>query len=303
MKLITGIVFNIQRFSVNDGPGIRTLVFFKGCPLNCIWCSNPESQKPSQELSYIKKLCILCLRCISVCPNKAIILENDNLFTNLKICKACGKCTKVCPVNARKVEGKRYTVVELYEIVAKDIVFFRTSSGGVTISGGEPYAQFDFLLDFLKKCKSKGINTAVETCGFVEWDKIKSSLKYLDLVLYDIKLIDEKIHNNFTGVNNTLILDNLRKLIFTDINVIVRFPLIPGISDDISNLNSIVNYLKEIGYKGEIHLLPYHRLGMNKYEQLGKQYDLEKLKPPGKRMISRTEKLLEKEGFSIKLFG
>jgi pyruvate formate lyase activating enzyme len=303
MELTAGIVFNIQRFSVNDGPGIRTLVFFKGCPLHCIWCSNPESQKLSLEISYIKKICISCQRCLNTCPNHAVTMINDSLVTNLKLCKVCGKCAEVCPVNSRKIEGKRNTVDELYEIVAKDIVFFRTSGGGVTISGGEPYSQFEFLLAFLKKCKDAGISTAVETCGFVEWEKINSSLRYLDHILYDIKLINEEVHKDFTGVSNILILENLRKLVEMGADVIVRFPLIPGINDDVSNLNSTANYLKEIGYIGEIHLLPYHRLGKNKYEHLGKQYNLEKIKPPGKRIISRAKKLFEKEGFNVKLFG
>lgn len=303
MNFYKGTVFNIQRFSVNDGPGIRTLVFFKGCPLHCIWCSNPESQKLNQEVSYIEKTCILCQRCIGVCPNKAITLVNGRINTDLEKCKTCGKCHEICPVNARKIEGKIYTVEELYKIVAKDFVFFKTSGGGITISGGEPYLQPGFLLDFLKKCKNEGLNTAIETCGFVEWSIMKKSLKYLDLILYDIKLIDEKKHKNFTGASNKLIFNNLEQLIFSDYKVIVRLPLIPGINDDVYNLNLTSSYLKEINYKGELHILPYHRLGLNKYEHLGKHYSLEKLKPPSNRIISRAIKLFEKEGFKVKLFG
>lgn len=303
MNTTTGIVFNIQRFSVNDGPGIRTLVFFKGCPLKCIWCSNPESQKISKEVSYIKKICIKCQLCVKNCPQGALFFYKNNIFYSDKNCILCGKCVQLCPVNARKIEGKEYTVEELFKEVYKDIVFFKTSGGGVTISGGEPYSQYEFLNSFLKKCRKEGLNTAVETCGFVEWEKIKKTVDSIDLFLFDIKHMDTQIHKKLTGIDNALILNNLKNMLSLDLNLIIRFPLIPGFNDDKKNLNNICVFLKSINYKKEIHLLPYHRLGMNKYQHLGKSYKLNQLKPPGKEKISTVKEFFEKEGFAVKLFG
>jgi pyruvate formate lyase activating enzyme len=298
-----GIVFNIQRYSINDGPGIRTLVFFKGCQLRCLWCSNPESQKLSNEVSYIRKICLLCQRCVQNCPNDSLRLENKNILTDFQKCKVCGKCVEVCPVNARKIEGKEYTVKELFELVNKDEVFFKTSGGGLTISGGEPFGQFEFLLKFLIKCKSEGLNITIETCGYTEWNKLKSVLPYIDLFLYDIKHMNPKLHEQYTRVDNNKILNNFKKLITLKARVIVRFPLIPGYNDDKKNLNEMVKFLNGVNYRDELHLLPYHRLGSNKYQHLSRKYEMEDIKILNNREIEKIKKFFENEGFIVKLFG
>jgi pyruvate formate lyase activating enzyme len=300
---VKGIVFNIQRFSVNDGPGIRTIVFLKGCPLRCFWCSNPESQKSSFEISYIHKICLLCQRCVQTCPNEALKLIGDNIDMDYAKCKVCGKCVEVCPVNARKIEGEEYTVEKLFEVVAKDLVFFKTSKGGVTISGGEPYTQFEFLLSFLKKCKQETVHTAVETCGYAEWDKIELTLKYIDLFLYDLKHMDTALHEEYTGVQNKRILENFNRLVAKNVNIVVRFPLIPDYNNDNKNLERMVEFLEEVNYSDEIHILPYHRLGSNKYQHLDKEYKLEELKPPKDKEIIKVERFFKGKGYTVKLFG
>jgi pyruvate formate lyase activating enzyme len=298
-----GIVFNIQRYSINDGPGIRTLVFFKGCQLRCLWCSNPESQKLPNEVSYIRKICLLCQRCVQNCPNDSLMLENKNILTDFQKCKVCGKCVEVCPVNARKIEGKEYTVKELFELVNKDKVFFETSGGGLTISGGEPFGQFEFLLKFLIKCKSEGLNITIETCGYTEWNKLKSALPYIDLFLYDIKHMNPKLHEQYTRVDNNKIFNNFKKLVNSGARVIVRFPLIPGYNDDKKNLNEMVKFLNEVNYRDELHLLPYHRLGSNKYQHLSRKYEMEDIKILNNKEIDKIKKFFENEGFIVKLFG
>jgi len=253
----TGMLFDIERNSFVDGPGIRTTVFFKGCNLRCKWCHNPESQSFQPQLLFYRNKCTGCGKCKEVCPY------------HLEQCDLCGKCTIYCPVDARKVCGRKYTVGEVLAEVIKDKCFYDTSGGGVTFSGGECMMQVDFLLELLKKCKENGIHTAVDTAGCVTWEKFENILPYADLFLYDVKCFSEDLHIQGTGVSNKLILENLKRLsaeFAGDINV--RIPVIPGFNDDPEEMQAMADFLNCLRIK-EVELLPYHKMGEHKYEAAG----------------------------------
>ena len=259
-------IFEIQRTSFVDGPGIRTTVFFKGCNMKCKWCHNPESQQPQPQLMYYKNKCTGCGKCMEVCP------------FNLKKCELCGECVKHCPYEARKICGREYTIDEIFTEVSKDKLFYDTSGGGVTFSGGECMLQIDFLAEILKKCKSAGLHTAVDTAGNVPWDYFEKILPYTDLFLYDIKAVDSEIHKNFTGVSNNLILNNLTGLFARTANIRIRIPIIPGVNDTTAETRNIKKFLSE--YKPlEIELLPYHSMGEHKYDALNMKMTNFKMPP------------------------
>lgn len=297
---LKGLAFNIQRYSIHDGPGIRTLVFLKGCPLSCLWCCNPESQSPSQEIIFTPTKCIGCGRCVEVCPTGAaeLYLEKDNLKAK-KLCVACGKCVKVCPSGAKQMIGSYMSLEEVIEEIEKDFPYYQRSGGGVTISGGEPLMQADFVRMLLKKCQEKGIHTALETCGYAKWRDFKKVLEYLDVVLYDIKYMDSKRHKEFIGVGNELILQNAKKIASLDKDMIIRVPIIPGYQDSLENMKAIAKFARKLKIE-KIHLLPYHRLGESKYSQLGRNYKLKGIKPLNKRSISKRKKVIE--SYNLKVY-
>ena len=269
-----GLIFNIQRYSVHDGPGIRTTVFMKGCPLNCRWCSNPESQKSEPEILLDSERCTGCGRCVEVCPAGASVKTEKGVKINRKICISCGKCVEACLNEARSLAGEEMTVEETVEEVAKDSLFYRNSGGGVTASGGEPLYQPTFLKDFLKSCQEKGLHTTLDTCGYAKTDKLEDILGYVNLVLFDLKHMDPEVHKKFTGVSNRLILSNLKKIIAFGTPILIRFPVIPGCNDSEKNVRETGQFISDIGLK-EVSILPYHRMGMGKYAKLGREYPLE----------------------------
>lgn len=272
-----GLISNIQRFSIHDGAGIRTLVFFKGCHLRCLWCSNPETQSLGREIKFAANLCLGCGRCVEVCPTGAASV-GDRIIA-IETCIGCGKCVQVCPGGARKMVGQEMTVDEVMSEVVKDMPFYRRSGGGVTLTGGEPLVQLNFALAILKECQKKGIDTAIETCGAVPWERIERILPYLDLVLFDIKQMDSQAHKNQTGHDNRLILKNAAKISASGARLIIRVPVVPGLTDSVKNIQRIVDFANTLEGVEEVHLLPFHRLGESKYKQLGKAYHLENLKP------------------------
>ena len=253
-----GRLFDIQRYSIHDGPGIRTTVFFKGCNLRCAWCHNPESQSPNPQMLVYKNKCTKCGKCKEKCPN------------NLEKCVLCGKCTLYCPHDAREICGKEYTVDEVMREIRKDKVFYETSGGGVTCSGGECMLQIDFLCALLKKCKENGIHTAVDTAGHVPWEYFERILPYTDLFLYDVKCDDSETHKQYTGVGNELILQNLAHLLRHRSPVWVRIPVIGGVNDTVAQMERIRDFLHTHGTPQKIELLPYHAMGEHKYAALGK---------------------------------
>lgn len=271
---IRGCVFDIQRFSIQDGPGIRTTVFFKGCPLTCWWCSNPESQSPKAQLIYFSHLCQRCYKCVEACPNHANQVRPDgSLEIDRGLCQACGKCVEACLPEARRVSGKEMTVSEVVEIVRKDAPFYRNSGGGVTASGGEATSQPEFLLELFKQCQQRGYHTALDTCGYVKWEVLEPILEHVDLVLYDIKHMDPELHKHFTGVGNEVILENARRIAARGVPMILRIPLITGCNDSEQNIRDIAKFALELGGV-EVNLLPYHKFGLKKYEALGMEYKL-----------------------------
>lgn len=254
---MNGILFDIERNSYVDGPGIRTTVFFKGCNLKCAWCHNPESQSTKPQMMLYQNQCIGCGKCRTVCPNEA--------------CTLCGRCTLFCPADARKVCGKAYTVDEVFAEIIKDRAFYENSGGGVTFSGGECMLQIDFLYEILKKCKENGIHTAVDTAGHVPFEHFAKILPYTDLFLYDVKLLDSEKHKQFVGVGNELILENLKKLLRAGARVWVRTPIIAAVNDNAAELQQIKALLAQWGSPEKIELLPYHAMGAHKYTALGKE--------------------------------
>ena len=269
------MIFDIQRNSFVDGPGIRTTVFFKGCNLRCKWCHNPESQSFEKQMMFYKDKCTGCGKCREVCPN------------HLKKCDFCGKCELYCPADARKVCGREYTPAEVFAEVIKDKAFYDNSGGGVTFSGGECMLQLDFLREILEKCKSEGIHTAVDTAGNVPWKSFEKILPFTDLFLYDIKAFGAELHRKGTGVSNELILENLKNL-SGRADIIVRIPVIGGYNDNDEEIRQIADFLKQIKIiKAE--LLPYHAMGEHKYTALGR--NTESFSVPNKNFMNRSQQL------------
>ncbi|POP46274.1 glycyl-radical enzyme activating protein [Superficieibacter electus] len=296
-----GVLFNIQRYSLHDGPGIRTIPFFKGCPLACKWCSNPESQRPQPELIYKKNDCIRCGKCIEVCPQNALSPDNP-YFVDRERCVQCGECTKVCPTQALEMKGKRMTVNEVIRELQKEENLFRRSGGGVTLSGGEPLAQPEFARELLKACKAKGWHTAIETTGFTTKEVVEDVFPWIDLALTDIKAINPTVHEQNTGVNNSRILENLLRISFIT-KVIVRIPLVPGVNDNEEEIRSIAEFAKLMSGVDTIHLLPYHTFGENKYTLLGRIYPMGDTPSLAENKIEKLKKIIESMGFHCHIGG
>ena len=272
LRNVSGTIFNIQHYSIHDGPGIRTNVFLKGCPLRCLWCSNPESQSVSPQLMFRADKCTGCGVCIPACPVSAISLHDAIVQNDRAICTGCGACVAVCPNEAREIIGSYSTAGEVFDEVAQDTLFYE-EDGGVTLTGGETLAQPAFASAILQLCKQAKIHTAIETCGFADWNILSDIVPYTDLVLYDLKEMDPERHRRYTGVDNARILENLQKMSgLPDLEIWVRVPIIPGYNDDPENLLATARFVKDhVRTCTQVHLLPFHRLGEGKYEQLEKE--------------------------------
>jgi len=302
-KRVTGIVFNVQRYSIHDGPGIRTTVFFKGCPMGCEWCHNPESRAETPELSLLPSRCVACGACVEACPHAAVVQRNGTIETDRSHCTACGACAEVCPSGARSLLGSRMSAEQLLAEVDRDRVFYEESDGGVTFSGGEPLAQAEFLLECLGACKQRGLHTAVDTAGYAPAETLWRVARLTDLFLYDLKLMDDARHREHLGVSNTLILDNLRGLCERGFPTWLRLPLIPGINDDEPNLAATADFVGALKGPPPVHLLPYHRIGSTKYEQLGLRYSLPGIDPPTDAMLAAVVRRLRARGLDVKIGG
>jgi len=299
-----GLIYDIQKFAIHDGPGIRTLVYMKGCPLKCLWCSSPHTQKFSPDLLYIESNCEPCQRCIDICPKEAIKLSDEKkIKVDRDLCDLCGQCVKACQNQALKLVGDERTVEELYQDVMKDSPFYRRSGGGVTVGGGEPTMQHEFVTAFLKECKKTFIHTALETCMYVKWEYLERILEHVDLLYFDIKHIDPRIHKEITGVSNELILENARKA-SEMLPIIIRIPLIPGLNDSEENLLKTGNFAAELGENLlRIELLPYHTFGTGNYEQLGRDYKLKDIEPPTEEYMNELKKIIESCGVKVQIGG
>lgn len=289
----TGVLFDIQRHTTHDGPGIRTTVFFKGCNLRCRWCHNPEAFHMAPDLELYPRRCIACGLCVAKCPNGAVSAPNPCHVpecmpeTDRERCIACGSCVSFCFAGARVLAGQRYSVEEVMRIVLQDRAFYINSGGGVTCSGGEPLLQPEFLIGILKALQEAGIHAAVDTAGNVPWDVFEGILPYAGLVLYDVKAYDESIHREATGVGNGRILENLKRLCETGIPLWVRIPVIPGVNASDREMAAIATFLKGCGHAGKVELLPMHHLGSGKYESLGMPWPMTDVKTPSDGQMAK----------------
>lgn len=272
-----GTIFKIKRFSIHDGPGIRTSVFLKGCPLNCIWCHSPEGISYGISIWYSRNLCIACNQCVEACPNKALeFILNEAPYINIDrdICNNTGYCVKACPTNAIQFTGSITTVSEIINEIEKDILFYRTSGGGVTLTGGEPLFQPDFSVEILKACKKRKIHTAIETCLFCERDAINRVLDYTDFFITDLKLFDPVQHKYYTGKTNEVIIENFRYIAKSGKSILVRIPLINNITDTKYNIEEIVNFVHETDEKIPVELISFNPLAENNYKKLGLPFEM-----------------------------
>ncbi|MBC8248717.1 MAG: glycyl-radical enzyme activating protein [Anaerolineales bacterium] len=301
--MVTGLIFDIKKFSIHDGPGIRTTVFFKGCPLSCWWCHNPEGQSLGREIMFRERRCIRCGACQAVCTQGAISMDGDVVSTDREKCTLCGACVEACYAEARELVGREVTVAEVMAEIEQDVAFYDESGGGVTFSGGEPLLQRNFLLALLRACREKEIHTAVDTCGFATWETLDSLREHVDLFLYDLKSMDDARHLKSTGVSNELILGNLHRLSTLGHDIILRVPVIPGINDDDENIRQTGAFAATLSYLNRLDVLPYHRAGTEKYHRLNKVYELPEARPPSDERMAKIVRILRGFGLQIKIGG
>lgn len=302
MSSIKGIIFDIKKFAVHDGPGIRTTVFMKGCPLKCIWCHNPEGINISKEIIYYDYKCLNCQKCIQICPNNAIYKKNNKIITLNQNCNICQKCVEECPSNSRQIIGQVISVGQLIKEIEKDFIYFDSSKGGVTFSGGEPFMQPAFLTKILQECKNRDIHTTIDTSGYVESKIFSNIIDKVDLFLYDLKLLNDKQHKIYTGVSNQLIKSNLKKLTQSKKDVIIRYSLIPKITDTKDNIKLLIDFISTLKNINEIDLLPFHNVS-EKYNRLGKEYKMENTQSPTSKNVVLIKEIMEENGYYVKIGG
>ncbi len=298
------LIFDIKRYAINDGPGIRIVIFMKGCNLNCAWCHNPESISTGTERMYAVSKCIQCGTCVEACPEKALTLTPEGIITDLELCKMHGQCARVCPTKAIEISGKPMSVTEIMNEIEKERVFFDQSGGGVTFSGGEPLLQSRFLIELLDECGRRGIHRAVDTAGLANTEIVLEVAKRTDLFLYDLKMMDSDRHRKWTGVPNEKILENLKTLAETGSKIIIRIPLIGGVNDDVENLTATARFVNQLsGEKKEVNLLPYHKIAQTKYQKLGRPDDFTLLEEPTKEAQLQAISIFQEYGINASIGG
>jgi pyruvate formate lyase activating enzyme len=297
-----GIVFDIKGFAVHDGPGIRTTVFLKGCPLRCDWCHNPESQSDKPVLAQFPRNCIGCGKCLTRCPNGALSRGEAQIIIDRALCRGCGTCAQTCYAEALVLRGKVMTVEEVMAEVRTDIPFYNNSGGGMTISGGEPLHQPEFALALLKAAKAEGIHTCLDTSGYAPWAILERVLPYVEMVLYDLKGVSPALHRARTGRPNSMIMENLQALTSDGVAVKVRLPMVPGYNDNEEAVRDMARFLAGLKHVPPVEMLPYHRLGESKYEALGIQSGLH-LDPPERASIEALAELLRAAGVECQVGG
>jgi pyruvate formate lyase activating enzyme len=297
----TAVIFNIQRFSTHDGPGIRTTVFLKGCPLSCWWCHNPESQSFQPEVLYYEERCRYCGDCIAACPQHNI-RDTQGIIETGTHCAHCGICAETCLAEARRTAGRTVTVQELLSEVEKDLVFFDDSGGGVTLSGGEPASHAEFSVEFLEACCERGIHTAIETCGVASLETLLRVASRANLVFFDLKAMDSETHRRYTGAPNGIILRNLKGLLDAGCRLVIRIPVVPGVNDSEAEIARFAGFLKSLPVAG-IELLPFHRIGMEKYHRLGMPYRAAEIEEPSDAVMRHFQSVLSGAKLEVHIGG
>ena len=297
----SGVIFHIMRFSLHDGPGIRTAVFFKGCPLSCWWCHNPESQNSEPEVLYSADRCRLCGDCAAVCPHGAIERTGERM-TVKDNCRLCATCVDACGAEARSVAGRTMTVSEIVAEAERDLVFFEESGGGVTFTGGEPFAQPELLEALLHACRARRIHTTIETCGAAARENMVRISGLADLILYDVKILDAAHHRLYTGAGNRNILENLEALVAAGCPVMVRIPIVPGVNDSAADVRAACGYLSALRVT-RVDLLPYHAAGAEKYRRLGREYRMEHTQAPTGAAMAAIAAQMSAAGIPVKIAG
>jgi pyruvate formate lyase activating enzyme len=298
------LFFDIKRYSINDGPGIRLTIFFKGCPLSCRWCHNPESISARAQKLYTASKCIGCAECVKACPRQACRLSSAGIQTDPALCDACGACAEICPSRATEISGQVYRKDELMEIIEKEVPFFDQSGGGVTFSGGEPLMHAPFLLELLYACGERHIHRAVDTSGYGKTSELLKIAEQTELFLFDLKLMDSQRHRALTGVDNSLIIENLKALAASGAQIEIRVPLIAGLNDDRQNLEQLAAFVAELpGTAPRINFLPFHNVAENKYRKLGQDYDTSGMTAPGERAFQQAAEICTAHGLDASVGG
>ncbi len=301
--MTSGFIFDIKRYAIHDGPGIRTTVFMKGCPLACRWCHNPEGIDPQPFAAYRNDRCLRCGECVASCPEQALRLAPEGIAPSGSPCTLCFTCVETCPSEARQTVGRKLTARQLLGEILKDIPFYDTSGGGVTFSGGEPLMQAEFLIELLQLCGAEHIHTAVDTSGYADCETLMAVAEHSDLILYDLKMMDSARHEKFTGVPNRLILDNLRQLARQRIELIIRIPLIPGVNDDVQNLDRTGSFLQRLPGAAKVHILAYHDFQMTKYARFEMHYRTGNIPLPTGDMLLKAKNHLANYGLEVAMGG
>ncbi len=300
---IKGLVFDVKKYAIHDGPGIRTTVFFKGCPLECQWCHNPESWRAYAEHGFRKGRCVGCLQCVEICPEQAISIIDNRPVTDMIKCSLCGRCADTCIACAREIIGREMTVSDVMVEVEQDVIFYDQSGGGVTISGGEPLMQPEFLLAVLNQCRKQRIHTAVDTSCYAESKIVEMVSKKTNMFLCDIKHMDSEIHEHFTGVGNNLILDNIRRISEACKEIIIRIPVIPGFNDEKANIEATGKFTASLPSVIRVDILPFNRGGKEKSARLTAQNKHLQVETPDEERMNSIAKNLSKYGFEVKIGG
>lgn len=303
MNMKTGTIFDVKRYAINDGPGIRLTVFFKGCPLSCGWCHNPESISPQPQKLFLSTGCIGCRECVQVCAQAACTLGPQGIVTDRKRCTRCGRCAEVCPTEATEMAGRQVSVAEIMALVDKETLFFDKSGGGITFSGGEPLLQTGFLLALLEACGARQVHRAVDTCGWCQQEDLLRVARETELFLFDLKVMDPERHQRFTGVSNDRILSNLRALAESGAQINLRIPLIQGVNVDQVNLEQTGAFVAALPGEQSVNLLPFHAAASQKYLKLNTVYDLAGLGEPAAETVDRAVACLETYDLAVRVGG